>query len=858
MKGYYCMHKLIKKLGLAVLSMTIAVTGHLYSSESLVVVQAADSIRIHYLTLPENTEAILLECNGQFGMVDSGEDTDYPDGSDSRYPDRDGITKTFGFEDEVIAYLKSAGVTTDNFEFYIGTHPHSDHIGSADEVIRAFHPKRVYIQEYKDSYISSTGNLWDNLYVYDNMISAAKDTGATLIQNFDASRPIYPEKVDYTGSIIWIDSNDKDGLRPDSLEVQLTNNSTQEIQSLTVIPDESDNWNYQFENLQKYDDTKTEYEYTASLVSIPDEYTLRDSGNGQFTLTHRSSGIGTYPDTSSEDSGEDILITEEEKTLLKNAPEPGLSDSASSFSDNTGTSDGLKTTSIPITDQVDPTEPLDPNNGTADSDSGQEGQYEDLNQDTTSTPDFTLGDAMEIHIVNYDTDYKTNPKPDANYFSLGVLVEANGKRAFLSGDINNYEGTETALAEQLGSVDILTLGHHGYYGSNTYSYITRLDPEIMVIAGTYSGISNKSMNGESGTLDTLIAMGEKGSKFYATEWYHDSLPALIFNFDRNLTSNIPDGLGFIGAARHTSPAEYIYYYDGLPTAHTGWLTSNGYTRYYQNSCRNARLCWLKESDGRYSYLDEDGTKIYGWINDKGTYYYLKKDGYLAKGWFKDNDFWYYLDSSTGAMKTGWLKDNNSWYYLNSNGTMAAGMTKIGSSTYYLDPSSGKMKTGWLSLSDGWYYFDPNGVRYEKGWHWINGKCYYMYNSSIMAADTWIGSDYVDASGVWIKDYKVTKNRWVKYEDRWWYRHTDGSYTRSNWEKINTNWYYFDASGWMLTGWLKLGSTWYYLEDNGAMVSSCWKWIDGKCYYFFSSGAMAVNTRIDGYYVDASGAWIPGK
>ena len=166
---------------------------------------------------------------------------------------------------------------------------------------------------------------------------------------------------------------------------------------------------------------------------------------------------------------------------------------------------------------------------------------------------------------------------------------------------------------------------------------------------------------------------------------------------------------------------------------------------------------------------------------------MKKDGYLAKGWFKDNDFWYYLDSSTGAMKTGWLKDNNSWYYLNSNGTMAAGMTKIGSSTYYLDPSSGKMKTGWLSLSDGWYYFDPNGVRYEKGWHWINGKCYYMYNSAIMAADTWIGSDYVDASGVWIKDYKVTKNRWVKYEDRWWYRHTDGSYTRSNWEKINTNW-----------------------------------------------------------------------
>ena len=62
------------------------------------------------------------------------------------------------------------GVTQENFEFYIGTHPHSDHIGTADEVIEEFHPKRVYIQEYKDSYISNPAALWDNLYVYDQML----------------------------------------------------------------------------------------------------------------------------------------------------------------------------------------------------------------------------------------------------------------------------------------------------------------------------------------------------------------------------------------------------------------------------------------------------------------------------------------------------------------------------------------------------------------------------------------------------------------------------------------------------------------------------------------------------------------
>lgn len=119
---------------------------------------------IHFLTLNHNTDAILIECDGKFGMVDSGEDNDYPDGSDPRYPLRAGITKGLGFENQVISYLKSMGVTKDNFEFYIGTHPHSDHIGSADEIIRAFHPKRVYLEPYSDSDITDSTHYWDNLY----------------------------------------------------------------------------------------------------------------------------------------------------------------------------------------------------------------------------------------------------------------------------------------------------------------------------------------------------------------------------------------------------------------------------------------------------------------------------------------------------------------------------------------------------------------------------------------------------------------------------------------------------------------------------------------------------------------------
>ena len=47
--------------------------------------------RIHVISLISE-DAIVLESDGHFGIVDSGEDSFWPDGSDPRYPWRDGIT----------------------------------------------------------------------------------------------------------------------------------------------------------------------------------------------------------------------------------------------------------------------------------------------------------------------------------------------------------------------------------------------------------------------------------------------------------------------------------------------------------------------------------------------------------------------------------------------------------------------------------------------------------------------------------------------------------------------------------------------------------------------------------------------
>ena len=926
------MHRTLYTSKTAVLFFLLLFITHFFSSSCLLPVQAEEqNQRIHYLTLPDNTEAILLECNGQFGMVDSGEDNDFPTGEDPRYPLRPGIVQGHGYEDDVIAYLNSVGVTQDNFEFYIGTHPHSDHIGSADEIIRAFHPKRVYIQEYKDTYITYPGNLWDNLYVYDHMLGAATEVGATVIQNFSLDAPLYPEKVLIRGTIEWNDCQNQDNLRPDHITVILSQSDMEVIQELTISPDEDGNWHYEFEQLQKYDNTKTPIIYQVTLESI-DGYKTEKADNGyDFLCSHAadeeeadasqrvtetddnilsddakeindtddtvpsvdskkttetddivlpddSEEVGETDDTissgnpeetaetddtvSSDDPDEtaktddtissgnpeetaetddtvssgnpeetagtddtvpsddpdetaetddtvpsgnpeetaetDDTVSSEEPTEPDGKyPEGGIFDDVSDSYDNSGSSDHLSTDHITFQDQVDATCLLDPNNEASlqTAEPAQTGLFDDLGstQDTTSTPVFTLGEDMQIQIKHYGNDYKINPKPDANYFSLGVLVECNGRSAFLAGDINNYEGAETALTEELGHVDILTLGHHGYYGSNTHGYVTGLSPQIMVCAGKCSGISNDpGAAGSYSTLDTLLMMSEKGTPLYATSWYHKSLDALVFNFDEALSSNIPSSVSWLAVTKNLDFNDHIRYLDGFPSAYSGWADYEEKTYYFDNSCYPSRNCWLPLGQKRY-YLDNDGTLKIGWLELDEYWYYMDVDGAMLTDWQRINDRLYYFDSHSGTMQTGWLSVDNERYYLNpENGAAKTGWQFVDDEWYYLTPENGSMKTGWQFINNKWYYLTPGNGSMKTGWQFINNKWYYL---------------------------------------------TPGN-------------------GSMKTGWQFINNKWYYLTPGNGSMKTGWQKINRKYYYLYSSGAMAADTWIGEYYVNRSGIWIP--
>ena len=92
--------------------------------------------RIHVLTTTGSADAILLESRGVFAMIDGAEGVGAPDGTDPRYPKREGIVDaSFGDTDWVLGYMANHGVTSSNLAFYLGTHAHSDHIANADDII---------------------------------------------------------------------------------------------------------------------------------------------------------------------------------------------------------------------------------------------------------------------------------------------------------------------------------------------------------------------------------------------------------------------------------------------------------------------------------------------------------------------------------------------------------------------------------------------------------------------------------------------------------------------------------------------------------------------------------------------------
>lgn len=68
-----------------------------------------------------------------------------------------------------------------------------------------------------------------------------------------------------------------------------------------------------------------------------------------------------------------------------------------------------------------------------------------------------------------------------NASSVGIKVSKAGKSAFLAADITSSTGLEDMVADDVGDIDLLKIGHHGYFGSSSRGFLSVLKPEIAIV-----------------------------------------------------------------------------------------------------------------------------------------------------------------------------------------------------------------------------------------------------------------------------------------------------------------------------------------------------------------------------------------
>ena len=137
--------------------------------------------------------------------------------------------------------------------------------------------------------------------------------------------------------------------------------------------------------------------------------------------------------------------------------------------------------------------------------------------------------------------------------------------------------------------------------------------------------------------------------------------------------------------------------------------------------------------------------------------YAKRRANTAGSWKQSGENWSFLDEK-GQNVLGWIYENGSWYYV--------------------DPKTGTLRSGWLYLADGSQYFfsnkhDGSFGKMLTGWNWIDGNCYYF----VTEADEREGKLIKD--GTTPDGYRVDKDgKWVDASGNIQSRTGEGYITKS--------------------------------------------------------------------------------
>ncbi|MBX5325445.1 MBL fold metallo-hydrolase [Streptococcus cristatus] len=825
-------------------------------------ISAGSGNRIHFINTKakSGSDAILLESNGHYALIDMGEDYDFPDGSDPRYPSRWGISMRNNqvLEDRLIRHLDQIGVK--KLDFILGTHVHSDHIGGADEILNRYQVDKFYLKKYSDDRITSHWGLWDNLFNYDNALRAAQKRGVTLIQNITDE-----------------DSHFKLG----DMDIQL--------------------YNY-----------KNEYDADGNLKRVRDD----NSNSIVSVVTVAGKRIYLGGDLDNAEGAEDKLgpVIGKVDMMKWNHHYDATISNTINFLENLSPKMVIQTTGGDI-NVASTREYLQKKNIQVlhAASQTQDATVFDISDKGFANVSNTFPDIPVVDEKWYQEDgywkYRLTDGEmaigwreigGATYFFNGKGQMQVGRWLHLNDDWGeNAKGNDYYL-NQNGKMQTggwFKLDDSWYYiqsnGARRFSelseiggkkYLFAADGKMLTGHQVYNG--KKMFFSESGALQ---AAGKPSTwQKIDSDWYF---------YDE-------DGLKTVGK-KNINGSTYYFNQEGV--MQTSWTFVDGHWNYFASSGA-MKTGWVKDQETWY-YLDKDGIMLTGRQDINGVRYYLNASGAMQTGWAFVDGHWNYFASS-GAMKTGWVKDQETWYYLDKDGIMLTGNQDINGVRYYLNASgamqtgwafvdghwnyfasSGVMKTGWLKDNESWYYLDPETGIMAVGSKEIDGKNYFFKSSGIMQ----VGWQWSNDSWHYYATSGAVQTGWLKDGDAWYYlegkegimlvglHQVDGKqyyFSRSGamqtgWKWSDNHYRYFESNGAMKTGWIKDKGVWYYLnpedgimlvglhkvngdhyyfDESGAMQTG-WKQLDGNWYYFQADGSLLKNaTTPDGYKVNEEGIW----
>ena len=275
---------------------------------------------------------------------------------------------------------------------------------------------------------------------------------------------------------------------------------------------------------------------------------------------------------------------------------------------------------------------------------------------TGQKPTFNMGDFI-IRLLNTETlsadEMENGIASGENKNAIVTLVTYKGAcKTLLAADMEMED--EPKVGSEVGHVDILKLGHHGYNSATCVDFINKVTPNNIVI--TNSSIPASAGDTTSAILGYL--QNVKGTVLYPT---FNTADAVVFSYD--------------DSGYHIQNPEAAY----------------GKISYAPQGS------WAKVNNLFWVYL-RNGSLVHSeWIKENDKWYYLNKKGVMVTGWqelpWQGSVDWYYFDSS-GAMVKGWQQlswsKGTNWFYFSDSGAMLKNTSRnIDGKTYYFNSDGGK-------------------------------------------------------------------------------------------------------------------------------------------------------------------------